>query len=69
MGGGSAELDYAREVYAACATIGFESPESIRLKALLDAADAHHSDLDEIVALAQMVQRASIAWAGRPGPR
>ena len=47
MGGGSAELDYAREVYA----------------------DAHHSDLDESVALAQMVQRASIAWAGRPSPR
>lgn len=69
MSGASAEVEYAREVYAACATVGYESPDVTRLKALLDAAGARDGDAGEIVTLAQTVQRASIDWAGRPASR
>ena len=67
MDDGSAAIEYAREVYAACATVGYTSPDVTRLKVMLDARSAE--DLDAIVALAQAVQRASMAWAGRPAPR
>ena len=57
----SAEIAYAKEVYAACATIGFASETVIRLKHLIDAGN----DPDAIMAAAQSAQRESIAWAGR----
>jgi len=57
-----AEIAYAKEVYAACATVGFESATVTRLKRLLDAGD----DVAAILAAAQQAQRESIAWAGRP---
>jgi hypothetical protein len=63
--GDTAEVAFAKEVYAACATVGFASPTVTRLKRLLDEG----GDADEIVAVAQAAQRESIAWAGRPdGP-
>ena len=68
MSGASSGVEYAREVYAACATVGYESPDVTRLKALLDAGSPRDGDA-EIVALAQKVQHASMAWVGRPDPR
>ena len=55
------EIAYAKEVYAACATVGFTSPAVTRLKQLLD----EDGDAGEMVALAQQAQRESIGWAGR----
>ncbi len=69
MSGRSAAIEYAREVYAACATVGYESPDVARLKAMLDAQSAGDDDPEAVIALAQAVQRGSMAWAGRPAPR
>ena len=69
MSGRSAAIEYAQEVYAACATVGYESPEVARLKAMLDAESVGDGDPEAIIALAQAVQRGSMAWAGRPAPR
>ena len=57
----SAEIAYAKEVYAACATVGFTSETVTRLKRLLDEGN----DPDAIVAAAQTAQRESIGWVGR----
>ena len=58
---------YAREVYAACATVGFDDASARRLKALLDEyeAGAAHSSSDELMAIAQQAQRASMQWVNR----
>ena len=54
---------YAEEVYAACATVGFRSPDVDRLKALLDAPKG--SETNVLLETAQKVQRDSIGWVGR----
>ncbi len=54
---------YAREVYAACATVGFESASVDTLKALLDSPKM--SDPKVLTEAAQKAQRDSVAWAGR----
>lgn len=61
MSGDIPAIAYAKEVYAACATVGFASPAVTRLKQLLDEG----GDMSEIMALAQQAQRESIGWAGR----
>ena len=58
----SAEIAYAKEVYAACATVGFTSETVTRLKRLIDAGE----DADAIMVAARQAQIESIAWAGRP---
>ncbi len=55
-------LAYAREVYAACATVGFADAEVARLKAMLDAGDAVNAG--ELVAAARLAQSRSVAWVG-----
>ena len=57
----SPEIAYAKEVYAACATVGFRSETVTRLKQLIDDG----SNLDAIMAAAQKAQGESIDWAGR----
>ena len=61
MGGNAPEVAYAKEVYAACATVGFTSAAVARLKQLIDDG----GDVGEMMALAQQAQRESIGWAGR----
>ncbi len=56
---------YAREVYAACLTVGFVDEHVTRLKPLLDLATAGPDQLVEMVALARAAQSASVAWASR----
>ncbi len=58
----SAEIAYAKEVYAACATVGFDSAVVKRLKRLID----ENIDADAIMAAARQAQLDSIDWAGRP---
>ncbi len=58
-------LAYAREVYAACATVGFSNGQVTKLKRLLDEHDAGYVDIADLVAAAQSVQLASIAWVSR----
>ena len=58
---------YAQEVYAACATVGYDGPLAIRLKKLLDK---HQSEpetvLDEdLVLLAQRAHLDAVAWLNR----
>ena len=55
---------YAREVYAACATVGFDDASARRLKALLDEYEAGNASFsgDELMTIAQRAQRASIEW-------
>lgn len=59
-------LDYAKEVYAACATIGFAQESAAFLKALIDqqvaARDVAESDL---IRAAETAHRAAAEWAGR----
>jgi len=55
-----AELAYAKEVYAACATVGFTSAAVAHLKRLLDEG----GDVEALMAAAQQAQRESIGWAG-----
>lgn len=57
----SAEIAYAKEVYAACATIGFTSETVTRLKRLIDEGN----DPDATMAAALKAQDESIGWAGR----
>ena len=56
---------YAREVYAACATVGFADERVTGLKRLLDAHEAGRGAVADLVAEAQKVQLASIAWVSR----
>ena len=58
---------YAEEVYAACATVGFSSVNANKLKAMLDDADV---DMDDLLGLAQSVQRDTVVWvtAEKSGP-
>ena len=60
-------IDYAKEVYAACATVGFDDANVRRLKALLDEDAAGHASLsrDELVTVAQQTQRAAVEWVNR----
>ena len=58
-------LAYAREVYAACATVGFADAEVDRLKAMLDGAAAGA----DLVIAAQAVQARAVAWAGGTNSR
>ena len=58
-------LEYAREVYAACATIGFTGGEAATLKVLLDRlATGQDVDEAELMRATQAAQVASIARAG-----
>jgi hypothetical protein len=67
MSRADAALTYAKEVYAACATVGFVDGEAIRLKRLVDRRDAGHigSTDAELVAVAQAAHTAAVAWASR----
>ena len=58
---------YAKEVYAACATVGFDSADARHLKALLDEYDTGRTSAasGDLVTIAQQVQRASIEWINR----
>ena len=58
-------LAYAREVYAACATVGFADAEVARLKAMLDGAATGA----ELVIAAQAVQARAVAWVGGTNTR
>ena len=80
MAGISAELAYAREVYAACLTVGFSDEHVHRLKRLLDGdgidADADSSAralpqdrVSEMVSVARAAQAASVEWACRRSMR
>ena len=62
----SRSLDYAEEVYAACATIGFAEGAAATLKALLDRI-AVKEDVSEVelVRVAQEAHLAAANWAGR----
>jgi hypothetical protein len=59
-------LAYAREVYAACATVGSNDATARHLKLLLDqvagGTDVASSDL---LQAAQDAQRAAVRWADR----
>jgi hypothetical protein len=59
-------LAYAREVYAACATVGSNDATARHLKLLLDqvagGTDVANSDL---LQAAQDAQRAAVRWADR----
>ena len=61
----AASLDYAREVYAACATIGFTDGAAGTLKALLDRV-ASGQNVDE-AALLEATKSAQIASINRAG--
>ena len=58
---------YAREVYAACATVGFDDAKARKLKALLDEYDAGNPSLshDDLMTIAQQTQRAAVEWGSR----
>ena len=62
-------IDYAREVYAACATVGDAAPGVARLKALLDAEGdegaGYDGGLGEILDLARRVQADAVVWASQ----
>ncbi len=58
--------DYAEEVYAACATIGFDEGPAATLKALLDRLAARQDVSEaELVRVAQEAHLAAANWAGR----
>ena len=62
----SGSLDYAKEVYAACATIGFDEGPAAALKALLDQIAARQEVAEaELVRVAQEAHLAAANWAGR----
>ena len=62
----SQSLDYAREVYAACATVGFVEGPASTLKALLDRiADRRDVAEEELLKAAQTAHLAAANWAGR----
>ena len=62
----SGSLDYAKEVYAACATIGFDEGPAATLKALLDRVAAKGDVAEaELVRAAQEAHLAAANWAGR----
>ncbi len=63
----SESLDYAREVWAACATVGFDEGPAATLKALLDRLDEGRRDVDEaeLLRAAQAAHLAAANWAGR----
>ena len=62
-------LDYAKEVYAACLTIGFTGEDVARLKRLIDAyetaADAEAGREADLVRAAQRAHLEAANWAGR----
>lgn len=60
-------LAYAREVYAACLTVGFTDDHVAGLKRLLDLPSRGPEQAAGMLALARAVQAASVAWASRPG--
>ena len=59
------EIVYAREVYAACLTVGFVDEHVEGLKPLLDAESHGPEQLAELMALARAAQAASVRWASR----
>ena len=62
----SQSLDYAEEVYAACATIGFSEEPAATLKVLLDKIAAGKDVAEaELMRIAQKAHRAAANWAGR----
>ena len=62
----SQSLDYAKEVYAACATIGFSDGPAATLKTLLDKLAAGQDVAEaELLHAAQEAHRAAANWAGR----
>ena len=63
-------LAYAKEVYAACATVGFINDNVRRLKELLDADRGTYDGIQSIalLTLAQQVQFQSIAWVEAESP-
>ena len=62
----SPSLAYAEEVYAACATIGFEGGPAATLKALLDRIAARQDvEEAELVRVAKEAHLAAANWAGR----
>lgn len=62
----SSTLEYAEEVYAACATIGFDKGPAAVLKALLDRIAARQDvDEGELLRVAQQAHLAAANWAGR----
>ena len=62
----SQSLDYAEEVYAACATIGFEDGPAAALKALIDRLAAGQDVAEaELLQAAQQAHLAAANWAGR----
>lgn len=75
----SDEVAYAREVYAACLTVGFSDEHVRSLKRLLDedGVEAGGSSTQalpqdrasEMVALARAAQAASVEWACRHAMR
>ena len=79
MAGISDEVAYAREVYAACLTVGFSDEHVRSLKRLLDedgteAAGSTPRSLpqdrvSEMVSLARAAQAASVEWAFRRAMR
>ena len=69
MSSQSHQIAYAREVYAACLTVGFVDEHVARLKRLLDAEPQGPEQLMEVVALARAAQSASVDWASRQAMR
>ena len=76
MAGISDEVAYAREVYAACLTVGFSDEHVRSLKRLLDedgseaaagssARSLPQDRVSEMVSLARAAQAASVEWAFR----
>ena len=62
----SQSLDYAKEVYAACATIGFDDGSAAGLKTLLDRLAAGQDVSEaELLRAAQQAHLAAANWAGR----
>ena len=60
-------IAYAKEVYAAFATVGFDDDSARRLKVLLDKYEAGGSCLsgDELVMIAQKTHLAAVDWVQR----
>ncbi len=61
---------YAREVYVACATVGFDGDYATRLKALLDEYDAgtFAASDSKLVKVAESAHLAAVAWITGPEP-
>lgn len=67
LSGPDPSVEYAREVYAACATIGFLDDNVMRLKAWLDVFDAGEERVEvDIATVTEVAKRAHLAagaWA------